>query len=710
MCNQGSVSLPSTEDEPNDTFALQPMPGPEGGVGDAVMSNQLSVPHSLSANFELSPSSNSDVMSLIQSIDFGSNLDWLLNPQPDVLLSFDEADDGLGEPFHNIFGGVFPSSEPHQQGVIPSVSAPSLHQPGLQPGSPLISGLPTPNPREDCGPDDPWPMVWHARKINRLRFPPLESPGGFVHRPYFSPHTYINTSILAEMQRLVNMCSVDVEDLRLPEAAKLNHCIDLYFANFTQAMSIIHRPTFNPRASIVVTLSMAAIGILYSNFIQAQEFSYTLSEVIRKILILMEEYDRRFVRTEDHLTAQILQGFHGYCSGNQRLFELSETSRGSLVTNARRMGLFTPEKTDKILHSALSTGISHNWLDWIRKERLRRLGWGIYIYDAAVSYLHNMRPYLTIGEVNMNLPSTELEWDAESAESWLPLRSQTGITHKQTLRQLLRTLVDGSAQPLSEFRVTSHQTVVVTTLVRMIWTTKELRENPMHDLIRHETTGDLNHGLTEALDLFLESPLVDRDLRTQAQTNAMIRRLSLVHIGHLYAAGDLMNWLYPLIRNRDANGILKRRMQQWKTDRPTQVRSATFHAAQVMGLTRQFSDHSPYQVFAVFQAGVVLFFMSRLLTERCSTPEGRGASTPNLEHIQLDFLGLPSEDAAIVNARWVEHGHPVVLGLHGVPDLHSRQGRLQVLENTADMLSQMQLVWGVAKNLRRVVLGLRDLI
>jgi hypothetical protein len=346
--------------------------------------------------FGVSPSSNSDLAAMLQSVDFSSNLDWLLEPQPGAFPLFDEADDGgTMESFMNFFGGIDAPSDARQQLVAPGsgFSAPS------QPASPSISGLPTPHPREDCTPDDPWPMVWHARKNHRLRFPPLELPGGFVHRPYFSPHTYISTNVLTEMQQLVNMTSMGAEDLRLPEPAKLNHFIDLYFTNFSQVMSIVHCPTFDPRASIVVTLSMAALGILYSSFPRAREFSYTLSELIRKMLILMvrhsrhlslpiestivtdlqEEYDRRFVRTEDHLTAQLLQGFHGYCSGSQRLFELSETSRGSLVTNARRMGLLTKEKPEQPSQAMPPESLNATWHDWIRKERLRRIGWAVYV-------------------------------------------------------------------------------------------------------------------------------------------------------------------------------------------------------------------------------------------------------------------------------------------------------------------------------------------
>jgi hypothetical protein len=257
-------------------------------------------------DFRPSPSSNSDMMGLLHN-DFNSNLDWLLDPQPDILPWLDHGDYSMGDCFSNIFGASFPTFESHLQRTGQSVPASPPSNASMQTSMPPISGLPTPNPREDCGPDDPWPMAWHASKIHRLRLPPLEAPVDFVHRPYFSPHTYIDTNILTEMQRLVNMCSVDIQDLELPAASKLNHCIDLYFVNFSQVplqspvryqysviltmglqvMALVHRPTFDPRASIVVTLAMVAIGVLYSDFTAAKKYSYSLSELIRKILVLM---------------------------------------------------------------------------------------------------------------------------------------------------------------------------------------------------------------------------------------------------------------------------------------------------------------------------------------------------------------------------------------------------------------------------------------
>ena len=50
---------------------------------------------------------------------------------------------------------------------------------------------------------------------------------------------------------------------------------------------MIHRPTFNPSADLVLTLSMCAIGVLYSGLEGAKAFAKSLSELLRRLLIFM---------------------------------------------------------------------------------------------------------------------------------------------------------------------------------------------------------------------------------------------------------------------------------------------------------------------------------------------------------------------------------------------------------------------------------------
>jgi len=90
------------------------------------------------------------------------------------------------------------------------------------------------------------------------------------------------------------------------------------------------------------------------------------------------EYDCRYTRTESYLTAQLLQGLHGYCSGNKRLFELSESFRNNLIHHAKCMGLFR-QRPDNDPGGILGRSAEERWSDWIHQERLCRLGWAVYV-------------------------------------------------------------------------------------------------------------------------------------------------------------------------------------------------------------------------------------------------------------------------------------------------------------------------------------------
>jgi Fungal specific transcription factor domain len=82
------------------------------------------------------------------------------------------------------------------------------------------------------------------------------------------------------------------------------------------------------------------------------------------------------------------------------------------------MGLFRHENQKSTVRK---TSVEEEWHDWIEEESLRRLGWAVYKYDASVAYLHNNRPFLSTGDINLNMPASAEHWAAESAYTWADL-------------------------------------------------------------------------------------------------------------------------------------------------------------------------------------------------------------------------------------------------------------------------------------------------
>lgn len=82
---------------------------------------------------------------------------------------------------------------------------------------------------------------------------------------------------------------------------------------------------------------------------------------------------------------QLLQGIHGYCSGNKRLFELSESFRNNLIHQAKCIGLFHPHpKLSPVMHSDMT--LEERWNRWIQQEQRNRLGWAIYVIFTSLTH------------------------------------------------------------------------------------------------------------------------------------------------------------------------------------------------------------------------------------------------------------------------------------------------------------------------------------
>lgn len=80
-------------------------------------------------------------------------------------------------------------------------------------------------------------------------------------------------------------------------AAKIDHCVDLYFTRFHPMLSIIHQATFDPGKGLLVTLAVIDIGACYTDFDEASFFFAALSDLIRRLLVFTAEQDHRFVRS-----------------------------------------------------------------------------------------------------------------------------------------------------------------------------------------------------------------------------------------------------------------------------------------------------------------------------------------------------------------------------------------------------------------------------
>ncbi|KAF5725032.1 hypothetical protein FMUND_245 [Fusarium mundagurra] len=309
-------------------------------------------------------------LDVLDASDFNSNLDWLFDILPgeestDFLASFGARDYSF-PPLPSAEATRVQSPRPRQtvdRHLVENANTPSVE------GADDLD-LPYPRPQDSCGADDPWPMEWHAEPSQRI----IDLPGLGCDEDD-NPHSYpcffsnwsLHPSIVEALTHHLKLpasrspwqpSNLD----RFPDKEKLEYCIDMYFAHFHQMFPFIHQPTFDPAKDLTVTLAIASIGALYTQLSEAVSFSNTLSELNRRLLLFLAEYDRR-------------------------LFELSESFRNNLVHHAKCMGLFR-YKPEPNIPSGISQNVEERWKNWIRYEKLRRLGWAVYVDLPTSSWLY----------------------------------------------------------------------------------------------------------------------------------------------------------------------------------------------------------------------------------------------------------------------------------------------------------------------------------
>ncbi|KAF4428950.1 hypothetical protein FACUT_9213 [Fusarium acutatum] len=236
-------------------------------------------------------------------------------------------------------------------------------------------------------------------------------------------------------------------------------------------------------------------------------------------------------------------------------------------------------------------------------------------YDASVSYLHNNRPFLSIGEIHLALPCIANYWNAESAHSWAAmLPSTVSEPMSPRLETILRTFFDQTQKPNEKVQDERHRSLVATTLCRMIWTLKEMRSSPIVDLIPHgpentNTTTDL----VRAADKLARCPQNLVISLTTTELAPAMHTLQVTYVCHLYGAGGLMNWLYPLLRDDLQAATIFNTLGLWAKQNAEVAREAACFSARILAIARIFPSASPNEPSMIFHAGTVLYFLAKVL-------------------------------------------------------------------------------------------------
>lgn len=268
------------------------------------------------------------------------------------------------------------------------------------------------------------------------------------------------------------------------------------------------------------------------------------------------------------------------------------------------------------------------------------------------------------------------------------------------LAAILQTCLDTACEPKDNLKDEDHRYTIILTLSRMLWSLKDMRASPILDFVR---VGPdlLAPPVLRALDLFIKIPnKLLNSLTTEEMARAMHSQ-QVIHISHLYGTGNLMNWLFPLLRYGNTAAAAQRNLNLWAAQKPEEVRKASYHSAQILAIARKYPSNSPDESFIVFYAGAVLFYLAKLLSEH--EPSSRSIT------VALDHLASGNDDeAAVVKLKmWIREGEAHRIHLQGTDSVCCGTGRRQILDLTIELLKR-RVVWGIADSFVKVLIAMRD--
>ncbi|KJK73508.1 hypothetical protein H634G_11243 [Metarhizium anisopliae BRIP 53293] len=320
--------------------------------------------------------------------------------------------------------------------------------------------------------DTPWPHVYRPTEIDsQLNLLPVDQHTATIFQD--TNLDCIDESTRQAMITLVNTTNnhnwpvVDVA--LLPSTRTLSMCINLYFRHFHDTLPIIPHIGLRTYDTLppILLLAMAAIGAMYSRD-KYGGLAIALNELVRRIIIYTRENDQRAMFDLSFAQASLLQSVFGLFCGSRMLYQHAEISRGSLVTAARRMHLLRPSLSFVKELQRNGNEFSQEELKKAQAddEERRNLGWGIYVghpickpgsfaltnvmqlYDMQISALLNVAPLLSVGEINVPLPT------GDEAGRGQPSALDINLTRDgPNFREVLEFLLSRGklSQPLSSF-------------------------------------------------------------------------------------------------------------------------------------------------------------------------------------------------------------------------------------------------------------------
>jgi hypothetical protein len=187
------------------------------------------------------------------------------------------------------------------------------------------------------------------------------------------------------------------------------------------AQSWFHLPTFSPAKLAPELLAcIVSAGAASTPDTPLRKLGFALHEASRVGQAKAFEEDNSAIRDIQHLRNFLLQLQVGMWSGISRKMEIAESFLQPLITMLRRGGRFRHSTWKEVMPTAEDQGalLESRWHEWVNQESFLRLVYRAFELDRQSSMALLKPPLISYSEMQLPLPSSNMLWQAKTAQSW----------------------------------------------------------------------------------------------------------------------------------------------------------------------------------------------------------------------------------------------------------------------------------------------------
>ncbi|RDL42472.1 Uncharacterized protein BP5553_02451 [Venustampulla echinocandica] len=210
----------------------------------------------------------------------------------------------------------------------------------------------------------------------------------------------------------------DVDSNPVATIEDTRRILDIAMTYLETCLPMFHQPTLSlDFVASELSASFLSIGLLICGDLNAHEIGCVLLQRLRGDLLQLAQ---NITIKKEHLwvlQSMLLVEFAGMFHANRSAMELSDIFHGTLVTLARRLGLFEPDYEP--VRPTPKRSMDRRWGEWVQKETVKRLAYFIFVIDVQHSLLFGHdRSIISVFTLKLDLPCDEKEWRALTFYEW----------------------------------------------------------------------------------------------------------------------------------------------------------------------------------------------------------------------------------------------------------------------------------------------------